>query len=120
MSFEGALVGEVLATLQTLVTDKIVSSPQVSEQVGFPARHVVTFITADALGVIRRLNTDLQSLGIEDLPPIIRPRELFLNIKILQCLFTFTVVEVTNGVNITELVIDVGKSLFDVDIHFHL
>ena len=113
MSPEGALVRELFAALRTLLPHKVVDSSEVSDQVGSPRGHIVALLASNIVLIFRRLLTELQTFRVEDLLSVIGPAELFIRVDLLEKILR-------TGVNITELILNIGKCLLDVNINFHL
>ena len=113
MSPERALIRELLAALRALLSHQAVDCPQVSQQVGSPGGHVVTFLASNTVLLFTRLFAELQPIRVEYFLSIIRPAELFIGVKILEKILG-------TGVNITELIHNIGKCLLHINIHFHL
>ena len=115
VSPERALVRELFAALRTLLPHQAVDCPQVPQQVGSPGGDVVALLASDLVLLATRLRllAELQLVGVEDLLSVIRPAKLVLGVEILETILW-------TGLDITELVLNIGKRLLDVNIDFHL
>ena len=115
VSPERALVRELFAALRALLPHQTVDCPQVPQEVGSPGGHVVALLAPDLVLLPTRLRllAEFQLVGVEDLLSVIWPAKLVLGVEIFQTILW-------TGLDITELVLNIGKRLLDVNIDFHL